>query len=119
MSKTANIIDFLEAGIRAENLRQKAIASNVANLQTPGYRRVDVQFRDMLAKAIESGDDFGLEELEMEIFSPMDTPLKSNGNDVILEQEIGEMLKNTLTHKAYIRLMNKKYAQMDAAMTIR
>jgi flagellar basal-body rod protein FlgB len=119
MSKTANIIDFLEAGIRAETLRQKAIASNVANLQTPGYRRVDVQFRDMLAKAIESGDDFDLDELDAEIFSPMDTPVKANGNDVNIEQEVGAMLKNTLTHKAYIRLMNKKYAQMDEAMTIR
>ncbi len=44
MSKTNNIVDILEAGIRAESLRQKAIANNVANLQTPEYRRVDDKY---------------------------------------------------------------------------
>jgi len=49
MPKTNNIIDFLEAGIRTESLRQKAIASNIANLETPGYRRLGVKFEELLA----------------------------------------------------------------------
>jgi len=34
MSKTNSIIALIEAGIKAESLRQKAIANNVANLET-------------------------------------------------------------------------------------
>jgi flagellar basal-body rod protein FlgB len=52
MSKTSGIVAFLEAGIRAENLRQKAIANNVANLHTPGYRRIAVKFEELLAKGL-------------------------------------------------------------------
>ena len=44
MSKVNNIFDLIESGIRAESLRQKTIGNNVANLNTPGYRRKDVNF---------------------------------------------------------------------------
>jgi flagellar basal-body rod protein FlgB len=54
MSKTNNITDIIQAGIKAEELRQKAIANNVANLETPGYRRLDVKFKQLLAKSIDS-----------------------------------------------------------------
>lgn len=114
-----NIIEVINAGIRAENLRQKAIASNVANLETPGYKRVDVAFKDLLAKALAEGHDGDIAALEGELFNPENTPVKSNGNDVSLEVEVGEMVKNTLRHKTYIRLLQKKYAQMDLAMNVR
>lgn len=119
MSKTSGIVEFLEAGIRAENLRQRAIASNIANIQTPGYRRVDVRFREMLTKAMESNGSIDPREIEMEIYEPKTTTVKSNGNDVTLENEIGEMVKNTLRHKTYIRLLNKKYAQIEEAINTR
>jgi len=46
------------------------------------------------------------------------TPLKSNGNDVNLEAEIGEMLKNSLRHAAYTRLLRRKFAQMETAIGV-
>ncbi len=119
MSDTAGIVELLEAGLRAENLRQRAIASNIANLQTPGYRRVDVRFREMLAKAIESNGTVDLRKIKMETYEPRTTTVKANGNDVTLENEIGEMVKNTLRHKTYIRLLNKKYTQMERAISTR
>ena len=41
-----------------------------------------------------------------------------NGNDVNLETEIGQMVRNSLLHKAYIRLLNKKYMQIERAMNV-
>jgi flagellar basal-body rod protein FlgB len=35
----------------AYNMRQKAIASNVSNIDTPGYKRLEVSFEEQLAKA--------------------------------------------------------------------
>lgn len=118
MSKINEIFDILGAGIKAEGIRQKAIANNVANLQTPGYRRVDVKFQDLLTKAMESSGPVDLNEIEAEIFQPNETAVKSNGNDVSLEMEVGEMVKNNLRHKAYIRLLQKKYQQIEKAMEI-
>jgi len=118
--KTSNIVDLLEAGIKAEGLRQKAIASNIANLETPGYRRIDVRFEELLAKALGSSGAVDPEvlrdKIEPLLHKPKQTPVKSNGNDVNLETEVGEMVKNTLRHTAYIRLLNKKYSQIVSAI---
>ena len=119
MSEINNTIGIIEAGIKAESLRQKTIANNVANLQTPGYRRVDVRFKELLAKALDSSGTVDLSEIETQIYRPKQTPVKSNGNDVSLEVEVGEMVKNTLRHKAYIRLLQKKYQQLELAINMK
>ncbi len=118
MPKTNSILELLEAGLQAESLRQRAIANNVANLETPGYRRIDVKFEELLAKALNSSGGVDLEEIEPQIYQPKKTPMKSNGNDVNLETEVGQMVKNTLRHTAYIRLLNKKYKQIEMAIDI-
>ena len=116
MSKTNSVVDLLEAGIRAEHLRQTAIANNIANLETPGYRRIDVKFEELLAKALGSPGAVDLSEIQPQIYRPRQTPVDSNGNDVNLETEVGQMVKNALRHKTYIRLLNKKYSQIELAM---
>jgi flagellar basal-body rod protein FlgB len=118
MSKTG-IVELLEAGLKAEALRQRAIANNVANLQTPGYRRLDVRFEQLLAKAMESGEDFDVEEVEPELYQPKNTAVNPNGNDVNLDVEVGELIKNSLREKAFVRLLNKKYTQIDQAVNNR
>jgi flagellar basal-body rod protein FlgB len=120
MSKTIDTIELLEAGLRAESLRQKAIANNVANLETPGYRRIDVKFEELLAKALDSSSGSGdVTEIEPQIYQPKQTAVKSNGNDVNFEVEVGEMVKNTIRHKAYIRLLSKKFKQIELALDIK
>lgn len=119
MSKTENIVDLIDAGVKAETLRQKAIANNIANLETPGYRRVDVKFEELLARCLRSSGEFDLSEVEAQIYQPKQTPVKSNGNDVNLEAEVGQMIKNSLRHKAYIRLLSKKYAQIALAISVK
>lgn len=119
MSQTTSVVDIIEAGISAESLRQRAIANNVANLDTPGYRRVDVRFKELFAKALASSGGFDLGDIEGEIYQPKNTPVKSNGNDVSLEIEVGEMVKNTLRHKALIRVLQKKYQQMELAINVK
>jgi len=116
VSEISSIVDFLEAGIKVESLRQKTIANNVANLQTPGYRRIDVKFEQLLAKALDSNGAADLDEIEPQVYQPKQTPVKSNGNDVSLETEVGEMIKNSLRHKLFVRLLSKKYLAMQAAI---
>jgi len=119
MSGTSNIETLLQAGIKAEGLRQRAIANNIANLETPGYRRVDIKFEELLAKVLAGGGTFEPDEIEPELYQPNLTPVKSNGNDVSLETEVGQMVKNTLRHKAFIRLLDKRYKQMELAMSVK
>ena len=117
MSKTMNIIDFIDAGIKAEGLRQKAIASNIANLRTPGYRRFDIKFKELLTKAMDSSGAVDFDKLQAQFYKPKKTPVQSNGNDVNLEAEVGEMMKNTIRHRAFVRLLSKKYKQIEMAIS--
>jgi flagellar basal-body rod protein FlgB len=116
MAINTNIINYLESAMRAEGTRQQAIANNIANMNTPGFRRSDIDFQDVLSKAINSGDKIGKHEMIPELLQPHVTALKSNGNDVHLEHEIGEMVKNTLRHKTFMLLLRKKYGQYKLAM---
>lgn len=118
VAETSSVLELLDAGIRAESLRQKAIASNIANLQTPGYRRIDIKFQELLAKALDRSGAVDLKEIKPQLHRPKQTPVKSNGNDVNLEAEVGEMVKNALLHKVYIRLLDKKYSQIELAMSV-
>lgn len=116
MSKVNNIVDIIAAGIKAESVRQKAIANNVANLQTPGYRRVDIKFEELLTKALDSPGTVDVNDIEAEFYRPKTTTVNSEGNDVNIEAEVGEMVKNTIRHKAYLRILQKKYQQYDLAI---
>jgi flagellar basal-body rod protein FlgB len=118
MAETNKITDFLQAALKAENLRQKTIANNIANLQTPGYRSVDVKFEQLLEKALKDVGNFDLRKVAPEIFETKQTPVKSNGNDVNLEVEIGRMVKNSVKHTAYVRLLARIYQQMEHAINV-
>ena len=119
MPQPVDIIGLLESGIRAEETRQRTIASNIANLETPGYRRLDVRFEELLAKALRSRHAAEASDVEPEVFEPKGIPVKANGNNVNMETEIGAMLKNAGRQTAFIRLLRKKYSQIENAITIR
>ena len=119
MSEVNNILSLLESSLRAEHMRGQATANNIANLETPGYRTLGVKFEEMLSKALEGGGSAGAGEIKPEVFAACETPVKENGNDVVLEREIGDMVKNTLRQKTYLRILSKKYSQLELAMNTR
>jgi len=119
MPQPVDIVGLLESGIRAEETRQRTIASNIANLETPGYRRLDVRFEDLLTKALRSQHAAEAGDVEPEVFEPTGTQIKANGNNVNMEMEIGAMLKNASRQTAFIRLLRKKFSQIENAITIR
>jgi flagellar basal-body rod protein FlgB len=118
MSQPVDMIGLLQAGIKAEEVRQKTIASNIANVETPGYRRLDVRFEELLAKAMRSGRNTNPGTVEPEIVTPKSTFVKPNGNDVSMEMEIGEMLKNSSRQTAFVRLLRKELTQIENAIAI-
>jgi flagellar basal-body rod protein FlgB len=116
MSDGPNIIHYLEAGLKGVGLRQATIANNIANLDTPGFRRSDVMFEKVLADAIEDNKLADLDENESWVFTPGTTPVGPNGNDVSLDVEVGELVKNGALYKTYIRLLGRMYRQLDLAI---
>ena len=114
MEKVSSTADLLIAAVKAESLRQRAIAGNISNLETPGYRRIDVKFEEMLARKMDQGNGkVDVTEVKPEVYQPQNTPVKANGNDVNLEMEVGQMVKNSLRYKTLMRLLIKKVNGID------
>ena len=115
MSKDLSMVDALEAGLKATNLRQSVIANNIANMDTPGFRRQDVQFKDILAKAVETGHADAA-DLEPKVVTPGTTDVNEQGNDVDMDTELGEMLKTNAQYKMFVRMLVKEYSRMSEAI---
>lgn len=118
MIQDKTVINLLETAMTAEGLRQQAVASNVANINTNGYRRVDVNFEAALTKAMSKTENPTGDAIKMEFYETKNSPINEFGNDVNLDSEVGEMVKNSLKHHAYMSLLKKKYQQMDNASRI-
>jgi len=110
------LVDVLQAGLRAAGMRQAVIAGNIANSNTPGYRRQAVQFEDLLTEALDRGGRVDLDAVVPQIVHPHDTPVRGNGNDVDMEMEIGELVKNASRYKVYLRLLARVYRQAELAV---
>ncbi|MBN2312757.1 MAG: flagellar basal body rod protein FlgB [Sedimentisphaerales bacterium] len=113
MDKSSSTVDLLAAAMQAEALRQKAIANNIANLETPGYRRVDVKFEELLVKAMDSEGRVDVSNVKPVLYQPKNTLVKANGNDVNYETEVGHMVKNSLRYETLARLLAKKVRGID------
>jgi len=116
MDQSARLTDYLEAGLRAANLRQTVIADNIANMGTPGFRRRTVPFEEVFAEALQKGRPVRMDGVLGHLRRPMTDPVDENGNDVHLETEVADLVKNGLLYKTYARLLGRMYQQMERAM---
>ena len=101
--------------------RQKAIANNIANIETPGYKRVYVSFENELKSVMEQGTRHsvrqGLKELMPVQRTDLVSPAKPDGNNVNIDAEIADLAKNALKQKATAVLLEAKIAMLRAAIT--
>jgi len=104
----------------ASELRQQAIASNIANLETPGYKRVDLSptFEQALERASASGDTASLASLQPTLSTDLTAAAASrDGNNVNLEQELMKMNQNAMTHAAETQMISGMLAKMRLAIS--
>src|ERR1700751_4031600 len=82
-------------------LRQEAISNNIANLETPGYKRLDIapQFQAELEKACNNGNAQDIANLKPTLAQDMNSPAFSKDrNTVHLETELTQLNQNTMSH---------------------
>jgi len=110
----------LERGLSGVYARQRAIAENLANIETPGYKAKAVRFEASLSRAIAAERKFKTpghyNRQSLDMIRPTveykDVPWRRDGNTVDLEAQMVCMAKSSLQYKLLSRLLSKKMQMM-------
>lgn len=91
--------------------RQRAIANNIANINTPGYQAQRVQFENALAESISRRDGFARATTEISL-----EPTRENGNNVNLDTETLSNIDTLLRYQFASNAMNGQFSSIRTAM---
>jgi flagellar basal-body rod protein FlgB len=101
-------------------LRHEAIASNIANVETPNYKRLDVapSFESQLKQAIGNGNAAEIAALQPQLaVDAQAISSRGDGNTVQLEGEMMKLNQNMVEHSLETQLVSAQLAKMRLAIT--
>jgi flagellar basal-body rod protein FlgB len=111
----------LERAIEGAGKRHEALAANLANANTPGYQRVDVDFHGALAAAMAGGQDTRT-ALDRLSFTPAKDAsagaTRADGSTVDVDAESAKLAENALEQQAAVQVAHARLGILRAAMGI-
>lgn len=93
--------------------RQTALTNNIANADTPGYVREDVNFESALQSAVNSGTP--VNELQFQVEAQPSLP-GPNGASVSIDQESARLAENGLDYQALTQVLGARNGIMRSAI---
>ncbi len=111
-------IDIMNKVLDATMLRYSVISDNISNVDTPGYKRKDVAFENLLAQEI---DKKGIENINMNQIDPkvyidkQNYSYRMDGNNIDIDVEMAEAAKVKLK---YDTLISRTTSQLSRFKTI-
>ena len=112
-------VTLLEKMLDVSSIKHKVIANNIANVNTPGYKKMEVNFAGQLEKALKEDSMNKFDTLQPKIvISKEDTSetVRNDGNNVDMDKEVSSLVKNTLSYNIYTQLLAKKYEGIKSAI---
>ncbi|MBE6014512.1 MAG: flagellar basal body rod protein FlgB [Lachnospiraceae bacterium] len=121
-----NYADVLNKAADASWLRQSAIANNIANIDTPGYKRKDVDFESVLERELRH---FQYEPLDVKVknvrLNRLDVPTYTDAenysyrldkNNVDVDQENAILAKNQVTYQGLTEAMSGEFTRTSTVI---
>lgn len=125
-SNAFDYINVLQKTADATWIRGEAIANNIANATTPGYKRQDVEFEAELEKALNHSKyksmDAKVSDLKINRLRPRtyidseNYSYRLDGNNVDIETENVMMAANQIKYNGLIDCMNQEFKNLQMAM---
>jgi len=123
---TAAVLKSLDAGM----LRARVIANNVANVTTPGYKRVEVSFEKELRNALDKTRLRGMKtdtkhldigrpdilKIKPRAYKPNDPTLPSGVNNVDIDKEMAALAENQLNYSMQLKFLAGRYNKLNSAV---
>lgn len=102
-------------------MRQEAIATNVANAETPGYKRIDINAdfnRALEAQLQQGGSSADIKNLQLSLQTDETArTMRQDGNTVEVEKEVLEMNRNTVAYEFLTDYVSSNFKSLKFAIT--
>jgi flagellar basal-body rod protein FlgB len=122
---------LLEKSLDASSMRQRVIANNIANVDTPYFKRSEVSFESMLQKQMSNMTplqgyrtdarhfNFGnsANQLSPQVIVDEGSIMNNNLNNVDMDTEMSSMAKNQLTYNTEIQQVTHEFRKLRSAIT--
>lgn len=125
-SHAYDYVNVLEKAADASWTRYNVIANNIANKDTPGYKRKDVNFEDYLLEELTSGGtqsirqkvaDVELDNITASTYTDYsELSYRLDGNNVDIDTENVELASTQIKYNALLDSVNYEFNMLKAAM---
>ncbi len=103
----------LRVAVTGLSARQNAIANNIANVETPGFKARKVKFEEALQGAVARGESpLGVKPSVLTSLEPT----RLNGNNVNLDEETLSHIDTTMRYQLTLRAIDSKYGLLRDAI---
>lgn len=119
-------INVLGTSLDAAATRNDIINHNIANVNTPNYKRKDIRFETELkhafARASQETVDARVKNLDLEALTPeiytdyAELSFRYDGNNVDINNENAILAKNQIKYNGMMTLLNKNFSQLKSVM---
>jgi flagellar basal-body rod protein FlgB len=117
MHVTDSQVDLLARLLDVATMRHEVIAQNVANVNTPGYRRQDVAFDEAFTRALQAGHEEAALRVTPQVIERGGAAERADGNNVDVDVEMGQLQKNTILYEVFAQLLAGQLATMRSAIS--
>ena len=118
--------DYINKALDASWLRNEVIANNISNVDTPNFKSSKVEFEAELKKAM-SSDTVQMKQtrskhinisssFEPQVVQNEDTTVRMDGNNVDMESEQLNMVKNTIYYNTMVQKISKEFGRLKVAI---
>lgn len=117
MAVTPSQFDLLSKLVDVTLVRHDVLSQNVANVNTPGYKALEVSFDDSLLRHLQQHGEQGVGHLQPVVAENPLAPARMDGNTVDIDREMMLLNKNTLLNNTYLQILGTKNAMMRRAIS--
>ena len=134
---STEMMDLVQRSLDAAAVSHKVISNNLANVDTPGFKRSDVQFSDKLKRAMEArrnapqhlaaartdsrhvefeaGAD--IDSIQPEVVTDVTSSLRNDGNNVDIDREVSLLAQNTVWYQTLAQITQMQFSSLRTAIS--
>lgn len=124
-SNAYNYVNVLDKAADASWLRNELLSNNIANVDTPDYKRRDVTFESYLMTAVTGEDnlDSVVNNLDLATLNPSTytefsgLSYRYDGNNVDIDTESSELAKNQIRYYNLIDSMTQEFSRIRSVLS--